>query len=70
MAPCADIHTCFVADPIDVAFVDARGVVLQTCRSLPPWQRRRCRGACFTLERWAEPEQTWYERGQRVLLAV
>ena len=66
LAPCADIHTCFVKSCIDVAFADAGGIVLEACQGLPPWRRRRCRGACFTLERWADPTTAWFERGQSI----
>lgn len=68
LAPCSDIHTCFVARPVDVAFADSAGVVLQTYESVSPWQRRRCRGACFTLERWAVPGNAWFVAGQRLRL--
>lgn len=69
LAPCADVHTCFISRSIDIAFVSSCGVVLETCRAVPPWRRRRCRGAAFVLERWAEPEKTWYEQGQTLILA-
>lgn len=68
LAPCADIHTWFISQSIDVAFVDAQGTVLEACRGLPPRKRKRCKGACFTLERWAEPDAVWYERGQTLAL--
>ena len=68
LVPCSDIHTWFIRRSIDVAFVDSQGIVLDACKSLPPRRRRRCKGACFTLERWAQPDAVWYERGQKLTL--
>ena len=68
LAPCADVHTFGIRRSLDIAFVDQRGVVLESYRRVPPRRRRRCRGACYTLERWAEPEEAWFERGKSILL--
>lgn len=43
-------------EPIDVAFVDKDGVVLQSFEAVSPWKRLRCKGAYYTLERWSKRE--------------
>lgn len=68
LAPCSDVHTFGIRKSLDIAFVDRRGVVLESYRRVPPRRRRRCRGACYTLERWAEPEEEWFERGKSIML--
>ena len=39
--PCTSIHTFFMRFPIDVAFVDERGVVLRAIADLKPWRLTR-----------------------------
>ena len=39
--PCDSIHTFFMRFPIDVAFVDGRGVVLRVLAAVPPWRATR-----------------------------
>ena len=68
LAPCADVHTFGIRRSLDIAFVDRWGIVLESYRRVPPGRRRRCKGACYTLERWAEPETSWFERGGSVFL--
>ena len=36
--PCGSIHTFFMRMAIDVAFLDADGVVLRQVGALPPWR--------------------------------
>lgn len=36
LVPCRDVHTCFMRQPVDVAFVGSDGVVLAVERGLPP----------------------------------
>jgi len=38
LLPCNGIHTCFLRQPIDVLFLDGRGVVQRTYQGLPPWR--------------------------------
>lgn len=58
IAPCDSIHTWGMAYPIDVAFLDARGRVLLSRRSLPARARLRCPGAALALERPSPPPGT------------
>lgn len=38
---CDSIHTFFMRFPIDVAFVDAKGVVVRRLDAVPPWRATR-----------------------------
>ena len=67
LAPCNDVHTFGMRDYIDIAFVSADGVVLESYRAVGPCHRRRCRKAVITLERLSA-ETRWYERGDKVEL--
>ena len=61
LAPCNDIHTYTMKDPIDVAFVSRDGIVLESHRNVATRKRLRCRRAVAVLERfscdapWCEP---------------
>lgn len=68
LAPCADVHTFGIRRSLDIAFVDRWGIVLESYRRVPPGRRRRCKGACYTLERWAESGEAWFERGGSVFM--
>jgi uncharacterized protein len=39
--PCDSVHTFFMRFPIDVAFVDGRGVVIRCVEQLRPWRATR-----------------------------
>lgn len=67
LVPCNDVHTFGMRHDIDVAFISAEGVVLESHRGMAPCRRRRCRGASATLERISS-EAAWFERGDRVEL--
>ena len=66
LAPCRDVHTFGMTRPIDVAFVDACGIVLSAERSVPPLQRRRCAHAAAVLERYEQCRSPWFLEGDRV----
>lgn len=67
LAPCCDIHTFGMKFPIDVAFVDARGVVIAAVRHVSPARRLRYRKACMVLER-RSCKDAWFEPGQAVFV--
>ena len=48
---CSSVHTCFMAYPIDIAFIDARGSVLALYEGVRPWRMCSCPGAWAVLER-------------------
>lgn len=50
---CGSVHTCFMHDAIDVAFIDGEGCVLRLCRRMVPWRIVACPGAVAVIERLA-----------------
>ena len=38
LAPCRQVHTCFMRFAIDVVFLDHGNQVLRLCRELAPWR--------------------------------
>lgn len=69
LVPCNDIHTFAMRHAIDVAFVAADGVVLETHRDVLPNHRLRNKRAVATFERFAS-EETWFCPGDRIRLNV
>lgn len=65
LAPCNDVHTFGMGRPIDIAFVDSGGLVLEAHREVGAFRRVRCKGAAATFERIATPSP-WYRRGDRI----
>ena len=50
LVPCASVHTCFMREPLDVAFVARDGAILRVVPGLRPWRAAACRGAHAVLE--------------------
>ena len=51
LAPCPQIHTCFMRFPIDAVFCDKSGRVLYVKENMKPWRFGRfVRGSYYTLE--------------------
>ncbi len=48
---CSSVHTCFMAYPIDIAFIDRDGKILARYESVRPWRTCSCPGAWAVLER-------------------
>ena len=69
IAPCRDIHTFGMQGPIDVAFVDATGLVVEAHRTVGPGRRLRCRRAVAVLERFSDAG-SWLGVGDRVEIAI
>ncbi len=63
IAPCRSIHTFGMKYAIDIAFVNQSGIVIKSIRDVFPNSRRRCRGACAVLERYACPNNPWFREG-------
>ena len=59
LIPCHDIHTAGMRRSLDVAFVDANGVVLETHRNVSKFKRLRCKGSFAVFERYADPHSDW-----------
>jgi hypothetical protein len=64
---CRSIHTYAMGYPIDIAFVDEQGRVVDAVRSLEPNRRASNPDAFLTLERPAA-DSPWFEAGERVSL--
>lgn len=47
---CSSVHTCFMAYPIDIAFIDRSGNVLERYENVRPWRMCSCPGAWAALE--------------------
>jgi uncharacterized membrane protein (UPF0127 family) len=48
---CSSVHTCFMAYPIDIAFIDRSGNVLVCYENVRPWHACSHPGAWAVLER-------------------
>lgn len=69
LRPCHSVHTFGMCRPLDVAFVDREGTVVDSVRAVQPGRVLQCRQAFQTLERYASPAP-WPEAGQRPLLLL
>lgn len=68
LAPCCDVHTWGMGVPLDIAFADRRGRILQAQRAVPPRSRLRNGGAAFVIERVSCSEKPWFSLGDQVFL--
>lgn len=58
--PCSEIHTMFMAYPIDALFVSSEGVILKIVRHLRPWRLYAgMRKADFVIEFPAGKADEW-----------
>lgn len=48
--PCASVHTAFMGYPLDLAFLDAHGVIRKLARNVRPWRMASNWRARTTLE--------------------
>ncbi|MDO5106791.1 MAG: DUF192 domain-containing protein [Coriobacteriaceae bacterium] len=62
---CGSIHTFAMPYPIDIAFVDEGGLIIDAVRALAPNRLASSPGAFITLERPAA-ETPWFEPGERL----
>ena len=62
---CRSIHTFAMPYPIDIAFVDEGGLILDAIRALAPNKHASSPGAFITLERPAA-DAPWFEAGERL----
>ena len=65
LVPCHDIHTFGMRRPIDVAFMAADCVIVESHRTVEPRRRLKNRAAVATLERFA-CEDPWFASGERI----
>lgn len=66
LMPCGDVHTVGMRHRLDIAFVDAAGVVLESYRSVGPFRRLRRKGAVAVVERFSSCASPWFSEGDRV----
>ena len=69
LLPCKSVHTMLMVYPIDVAFVNARGIVVKARAAMPRGRAIYCKGAVCALER-RSVEEDWFEPGDRAVIAV
>ncbi|MHB8785468.1 MAG: DUF192 domain-containing protein [Thauera sp.] len=50
ITPCASVHTAFMRYPIDIVFLNSRGIILKLVEALRPWRIAACWRARHTLE--------------------
>lgn len=65
LAPCRDVHTWGMRVPLDIAFADREGRILQVHRFVAPRRRLRNGKASFVIERIAR-EGDWLAAGDRM----
>ena len=53
LVPCSSVHSFLMREPIDLAFIDASGVVLRSEERVRPGRVVSCRGAVAVLERFS-----------------
>ena len=67
IAPCASIHTCFMAYAIDAVYLDRDWRIIKIVPALAPWRLSGAIGARMTLELAAYGARALgLERGQRL----
>ena len=66
---CASVHTFGMVYPIDLAFIDEVGEVLEVVRALPPGNVASFEGASCVLERPASSE-AWLARGEHLWISA
>lgn len=64
---CRDVHTLTMKHPLDIAFVDRRGLVVEVHRLVLPGTRLRHEKAAGVVERFAQ-SGPWFERGDVIRL--
>ena len=62
IVPCKDVHTIGMRQPIDIAFVDESGRVIDAWRKVKPWRRVRNRNAVAVIERFSA-DDVWLNPG-------
>lgn len=66
LAPCNDVHTLGMRYPLDIAFVDRTGLVLEVHKNVGPRRRLRNRKAAAVIERFSLGDAPWLEPGERL----
>lgn len=64
--PCCDVHTVGMRHRLDVAFIDASGLVVDAYRDVGPFRRLRGKGAVAVVERFSSCASPWFSLGDRL----
>jgi uncharacterized protein len=66
MVPCNSIHTFWLSQPIDIAFVDQKGLVLASYKKVQPFKVLREKKAYGVVEAWSTTGNYWFKEGDQV----
>ena len=66
LVSCNDVHTAGMRHRLDIAFVDAQGLVLEAHRDVGPCRRLRNKSAEAVVERFSSCATPWFTAGDRV----
>lgn len=67
---CSSIHTCFMAFPIDVVYMDSQNKILKVVRNLVPWRFSLSWGASVAIEWKAGTLADDLQPGDEVILEI
>ena len=70
LTPCGDVHTFGMRYPIDVAFVDLNGMVIEAHRGVKPNRRLSNRKARVVIERFSDKDSAWISPGEVLLVGA
>lgn len=71
LIPCNSVHTFFMKDYLDIAFIDCKGQVILSVRGFRPWRTLSARSAVCVLERRTRAAtQPWFSPGDQVSLTA
>lgn len=63
---CRSVHTFGMRYPLDITFVDERGIVMRTERNVAPGRLLSCKDAVLVLERPYTNDDDWLTVGERL----
>ena len=67
ITPCKCIHTFGLSKPIDIAFFNAHGVIIESHRAIGTNRVLRCKTASGVIERWSTIEP-WFSVSQIIAI--
>lgn len=60
---CRSLHSCFMTRAFDLAFFSEEGYCLHSRRNIGPWRVISCPKASWAIERYAQPDAFWPDKG-------
>lgn len=70
LVPCNDVHTVGMRHPIDVAFLDRAGRVIEAHCKVGPMRRLRNNAAAAVVERFASCTAPWFSVGDQATIST